>query len=453
MFEKKSVRRIVAAAVLCATLSAGPVQGQETSKKGGSVPITFVPPPVDNATYSVGVYEVKTGKLARRLCEAAGQSTFKVGLNGLITSWDGRDDDGKPLPPGKYAARGYAVGPLHVEGEATLGNDWAEDDDNLRVRSVEKIALVSEDEGLAAVLNIGAGMVVARFKGADGSLLWQKSADSEKVAHSGGDMISKLEAKDGELIVTRGNGERTGYRVSDGGSRTLPRVSPPSENGKTSLGKNESVWVIEDDVLSQRSLKGEVLRSLGSKEGDPSPMAVAASTKSERLFLLEKKKGWQRVRGLAWVETKEENGKPISTWQTFFEHNIRAPDPSTGLENPLTATPASTTVEIPLAGNPLAPGKGETAKLTATADEKGSYLSTADGLRLRQISQRAGLRALKITQNKVSGELSFFQTDGAAWDQFSIKGVKEIISFDAGEFEIDAGGEKPSAEKASEPDL
>ena len=78
-------------------------------------------------------------------------------------------------------------------------------------------------------------------------------------------------------------------------------------------------------------------------------------------------------------------------------------------------------------------------KLTAAFDDKGSYLSTADGLRLRQISQRGSLRAAKLTHNPAGG-LTFFQTDGAAWDQFAVKGVKEIVSFDAGEFEIDAAG-------------
>ena len=448
------MRRACAAVVLCPALAAGPVQGQEIPKKGGSVPITFVPPPLENATYSVGIYDVKTGKLARRLCEAAGQNTFKIGLNGLITSWDGKDDDGKPLPPGRYAARGYAVGPLKVEGEAILGNDWTQDDDNLRVQRVEAIACVPEDDGLAAILNVGADRwVVARFKGTDGSLVWQKSvARPFRTVRSPAAALCKLEAKAEGLIVTSGS-ERTGYRLADGETRALPPAPTAARDDRTALGKDESVWKIEDGVLSQHSLKGEVLRSLEPKKDDPLPVAVAASTKSERLYLLEKAENWQRVRGLAWVDAKEENGKPVSTWQTFFERNIRPPDPATGLEDAATADGPSPAVEMPLAENLLAPGKHETVKVTATFDDKGSYLSTADALRLRQISQRGALRAVKLTRDQVGGGLTFFQTDGAAWDQFSVRGVKEIISFDAGEFEIDAAGEKPNAEKAPEPDL
>ncbi len=454
MLEKKFVRLVPAAVVCCAVLVASPVLGQDNPKKGGSVPLTFVPPPVENATYSVGIYDAKTGKLARRLCEAAGQNTFKVGLNGLVTSWDGKDDDGKALPPGRYAARGYAVGPLKVEGEAILGNDWAEDDDNLRVRQVEAIACVPEDEGLAAVLNVGPEKwVVARFKAKDGSLAWQKPVANPPKANPVSDAVRcRLDAAGGTLTLTGWNGERTEYRLADGEARALPKSSAVFRDGRSELGRNESVWTIEDQVLSQRSLSGSVLRSLAPNEGDPVPVAVAASTKSERLYLLERKQGWQRVRGLAWVDAREENGKPVSTWQTFFERNIRPPDPATGLEDAATASGTSPAVEIPLADNPLAPGKHETAKLLATFDDKGSYLTTADGLRLRQISQRGSLRAAKLVHNPAGG-LTFYQTDGAAWDQFAVKGVKEIASFDAGEFEIDAAGEKPVAEKAPEPDL
>ena len=58
------------------------------------------------------------------------------------------------MPPGKYTARGYAVGALKVEGVDILGNDWAVDDENLRVLQVEAIALVPEDEGVAAIVEV-----------------------------------------------------------------------------------------------------------------------------------------------------------------------------------------------------------------------------------------------------------------------------------------------------------
>ena len=58
-----------------------------------------------------------------------------VGLNGFITTWDGRDDNGKLVPPGMYNASGFAVGALEVEGIAYHGNDWMIADDSPRLPS------------------------------------------------------------------------------------------------------------------------------------------------------------------------------------------------------------------------------------------------------------------------------------------------------------------------------
>ena len=57
-----------------------------------------------------------------------------------------------------------------------------------------------------------------------------------------------------------------------------------------------------------------------------------------------------------------------------------------------------------------------------------------------------------MTKDKEGNGLSLFQSDGAAWDQFAIRGARKVIEFDAGEFEIDAAGEKPVAEKAPDPE-
>ena len=69
------------------------------------------------------------------------------------------------------------------------------------------------------------------------------------------------------------------------------------------------------------------------------------------------------------------------------------------------------------------------------------------------VGQREHLRAVKLTKDKDGGGLSFYQTDGAAWDQFAIHEARKVVEFDAGEFEIDAAGEKPIAEKAPDPEL
>jgi hypothetical protein len=78
-----------------------------------NVRISFVPPPLDG-TISLGIYD-SAGHLVRVLHRQALLDVFTVGADGLITKWDGKDDQGQDQPPGKYRARGYSVGPLRIE--------------------------------------------------------------------------------------------------------------------------------------------------------------------------------------------------------------------------------------------------------------------------------------------------------------------------------------------------
>ena len=84
-----------------------------------SVRISFVPPPMDG-TISLGIYD-QAGKLVRVLNQNAQLTDFTIGPDSLVTRWDGKDDGHQDLPPGRYRARGYLVGPLKREdlGEAS----------------------------------------------------------------------------------------------------------------------------------------------------------------------------------------------------------------------------------------------------------------------------------------------------------------------------------------------
>ena len=77
-----------------------------------TVRISFVPPPLEG-TISLGIYN-DAGKLVRVLHQQASLDAFTIGADALETRWDGKDEDGQDVPPGKYHARGYAVGQLQV---------------------------------------------------------------------------------------------------------------------------------------------------------------------------------------------------------------------------------------------------------------------------------------------------------------------------------------------------
>ena len=79
---------------------------------------------------NLGVFD-SAGKLVRTLYVSAEESDFQIGLNGLIASWDGKNDLGEAVPPGRYRVRGYVVGrEVAAEGLAYHFNDWIGDDDS-----------------------------------------------------------------------------------------------------------------------------------------------------------------------------------------------------------------------------------------------------------------------------------------------------------------------------------
>jgi hypothetical protein len=97
---------------------------------------TFALPELEGRI-SLGVFD-PGGKLVRTLCVSAAETDFLVGLNGLIATWDGKDDTGKPLAAGKYQIRGYLAGHrLKAEGVAYHFNDWINDEQSPRITRIE----------------------------------------------------------------------------------------------------------------------------------------------------------------------------------------------------------------------------------------------------------------------------------------------------------------------------
>ena len=94
-----------------ASASATPIP--TASAPARSVPLRFVPPPMDG-TISLGIWD-SNDKLVRVLHREANIDKFTVEENSLSTTWDGKNDTGEDLPPGKYRARGYLVGKMKIE--------------------------------------------------------------------------------------------------------------------------------------------------------------------------------------------------------------------------------------------------------------------------------------------------------------------------------------------------
>ena len=83
---------------------------------------------------SASGFTIAAGKLVRVLHREDAIAEFTAGNDALETVWDGNDDDGNPLPNGKYSARGYVVGDLKVEGIDYFFNDWVTDEKSPHIR-------------------------------------------------------------------------------------------------------------------------------------------------------------------------------------------------------------------------------------------------------------------------------------------------------------------------------
>src|SRR5436189_81868 len=115
-----------------------------------SIRISFAPPPLDG-TISLGIYDAK-GKLVRVLFREADINEFDIGSDALSTTWDGKDDAGENVSPGKYSAHGFVVGDLKIEGVGFLFNDWISSAEGPRFSRIRSIAMRGDNLLLAADL-------------------------------------------------------------------------------------------------------------------------------------------------------------------------------------------------------------------------------------------------------------------------------------------------------------
>jgi len=355
-----------------------------------SIRVSFVPPPLDG-TISLGVYDAK-GKLVRVLFREADINEFDIGSDSLSTTWDGKDDAGENVPPGKYSAHGFVVGDLKIEGVGFFFNDWISSADGPRFSRIRSLAM--HDENLVLGVDLvppGAGHVL--YDVADKSVSL-KDTDEE----------------------TSG------------------------EASASTAGRDGTRWVIEGTEVKQLSANGEFLRRLPVLPNEPQPKAIAASLKEDRIYLLEENESRQRVRGLSLAETKSEAAdQAVSKWKMDFEKSIVAhKNFSVAGGKPVTA-PAEENVpdkvKVKLQANPLLNDDRVTVEMMIGLDADGSFIKSADGLPLCTISETQNLGRALLTLNGAN-TLDVFQDDGAVVEQFRITGVDQMMSFDCGGFEL-----------------
>jgi hypothetical protein len=377
----------------------------------GSVKITFLPPPLEG-TLSLGVFD-RSGKLVRTLKAEAVPADFSVGLNGLITFWDGRDDAGRVLPPGRYRVRGFAVADLEITGEEFHCNDWVESEDGPHPSVFERIRMDGDTLEL-----------IVRDRANKG---W-------RVLHSLADGESRSEPVEATVSVppkepaAKPNAEAAAALADGLGPKSCP-------------GKDGTRWSIEkaagETVVAQFDPQGEVLRRLSIGAGEPVPIGVAASLERDEVFLLEQDGERYRLRGLRRAGPKEAGAAP--GWETFLEKN-RWPSSRfsevaahLGRSKPFVA---EAQVSLKSQPNPLLGGGVSDVQIAAGKDAAGSFLKTSDGILLRRLTDTPLLLWVVLGREARQPGVVLLQSDGAVVEEYRILQPGALMSFDAGEYQL-----------------
>lgn len=355
-----------------------------------SIRVSFVPPPLDG-TISLGVYDAG-GKLVRVLFREADINEFNIGSDSLSTTWDGKDDAGENAPPGKYSAHGFVVGDLKIEGVGFFFNDWISSAEGPRFSRIKSLAMHDEN------LLLGVDLIPP----GEGHVLYDVADKSVALKDTDSDTKSDANA--------------------------------------STAGRDGTRWAIEQGEVKQFAANGEFLRRLPISPKQPPAKAIAASTKEDKIYLLEENEKVQRVRALSLIATNgDSKDQTTSVWKVDFEKSIAAHKNFSIAGGKPVTTPAEENipdkVKVKLLANPLLNDDRVTVEMMIGVDADGSFIKAADGLPLCTISETQNLGRALLTLNGAS-TIDVFQDDGAVVEQFRVTAVDQMMSFDCGGFEL-----------------
>jgi len=377
-------------------------------------------------TISMGIYDGK-GKLVRALHreEEVQSDAFGKALNGLITSWDGKNDAGELMPADKYFARGFMVGDIAAEGEAMHGNDWITDDNTPRLSRITDLFGMPHGFGVSA-----------QISGSTGTLL-SFDASGNPIANSGG-FDENIVVRDGKIVRLKG---------ASASELALPSVvhaiaASPSRDG--------GAWIIDQSgtncEVKEFTTAGEFQRRLQITDIDFKPVKIAASVTDDEIFLLLESSTAQKLRALSLVATGTATAtgteQATSTWKVAFEKTITFSDTleqARGLLKLPDGKPfeSQDKIKVFLLPNPMVQDQLGSLEISAGIDARGSYLKTSDGLLLKRISDTPNLKWAAIGRDTGSKIIVLFQSDGAVVEEYHITHSANMMAFDCGDFDFD----------------
>jgi hypothetical protein len=237
------------------------------------VRITFAPPELAGR-FVVGVFDSK-GFLVRTLMTDQDKSVFDIGLNGFITSWDGKLADGTAAAPGRYSVRGYVVGGVEVEGVAFHFNDWVADG-FADWQVVADVMLVAPDRLVAVVAADSIWTIVAASP--NGKNVWRVplgedvdtapvvQADADWVVAKSGDAIRVFSTADGSQVATIPSVASDLISVNRG--RLYVADGQNVAGFQLPEGKPIHDWTVPSKILHIAALENEVAVILENKPSE-----------------------------------------------------------------------------------------------------------------------------------------------------------------------------------------
>ena len=447
---------------------------------------------------TLGVFD-KTGKLVRTLHAMDEEDAFRVGLNGYITKWDGLDDAGNRAPAGHYHVRGYLIEEVTVEGEAYHFNDWVTGDEDPSLRHIVDFAFLPGGDVLLLAISADGSLLATRYS-AESGFVWVRVVAPSPAADTGKLTTNPTTAfiqQAGSWILLDINAgtplaapapsptqapiaiaaltstlftsvDKTITPLSLPSMQNLPSISAPialssldadreilagcgngsiciSEDLKTfqtlpiaarcvSLGAERTFWYISTNgtgAVAQAHFNGEVLRELEREPNSPQPQKIQASRTSDTFAVLETAPDQERLR----VISRNPNGE----WTVEWEKSIRESKSFGYVESSVSAQAQDTSqpdsLRFRLEENPLTGDKQELT-LGVVFDEKGTRLSTPDGLPLVTISTRSAINRVVMRRGETPNSIHLLQGDGATVEEFHIHGLDKIIPLNAGGIDI-----------------
>jgi hypothetical protein len=457
--------------------------------------LMFVPPPVEGVV-SLGVFDAR-GKLVRVLAQAASVDSFKAGLNGLVADWDGTDAEGKPVPGGKYYARGVVVGDeVDISGEAFYFNDFADNTELPRPSKVMDAALYAKEEAAVLVTADKPEVLIADAKtaepqhvpldlpgrlrlkaaGLDLLLLGQDRAEvfdpktqtvvwrenGEGLRDGDSDGVRTLLLWDQALVLLNGQnrqrlelpardlayaavlqstvilGTEAGKLWRVDGQRAVPlETNDPKPLLDLAAGREDTAWLLvkegDQALVRQLDVRSREIRDLELPPDLHGAARISAARDRDVLLLLVKTGDEERVVGLRYQEARAQQ----SIWEKWFDR-ARQNFSGFGLKNgqviPANDQGESMPVLIKPADNPLENARQQVFQLAVSADNSGTWLVNGDGLPICQVSKTKGVKQVRWISDGKNG-MRVFVSDGRVVEEYHVTGLENLYRFDAGSFD------------------